>query len=254
MNNRFYIDTHGNDDGAYDKAYKFALKLAKKDNNIKNIVFLVASKNNTGWLDRLYGESVVKQLFKGIKEVNLLVKIETIRTYSKSYANATDIVIACGLNSKEIFNIEDYRNVEYIIAIPWLKELAQSWITTKNPSILIVSEEDIIEKTRNEIPKPSLIIQEAFRELTNSINTSTGISHHLDNGKAKTYVKTLHKYEPILNSDLICSYLVNDLNWEVRHSNDVRKLIDTMNNGKYFVGGDKTGLQNHYKRWKNNIV
>ena len=76
----------------------------------------------------------------------------------------------------------------------------------------------------------------------------------MDNARAKTYVRALKKYEPELNSDLVCSYLVNELDWQVRHSNDVRKLIDTLNNGKYFMGGEKTGLQNHYKRWKNNIV
>lgn len=253
MNDRFYIDTCGNDDDAYDKAYKFALKLVKEDNNIKKIIFLVASKNNCGWLDRLYGESKVKQLFKGINNGNLLLKIETIRTYSNSYSNGTDVVIACGLNSKEIFKVEDYRNIGYIIAIPWLKELIQSWITTKNPDILRVFEDDTIENVEKDCPKPSLIIQEAFRELSNIINPSTGISHHMDNARAKTYVRTLYKYEPELNSDLICSYLVNELGWEVKHSNDVRKLIDTLNNGKYFVGGDKIGLQNHYKRWKNNI-
>lgn len=253
MNNRFYIDTFGNDDNAYEKAYLFALKLVKDDINIKKIIFLVASKNNCGWLDRLYGESKVKQLFKGMYIGNLLLKIETIRTYSNSYANGTDIVIACGLNSKEIFKVEDFQNIGYIIAIPWLKELTQNWITTKNPNILLFFEDDSIETIENDCQKPSLIIQEAFRELSNIINTSTGISHHMDNAKAKTYIKTLHKYEPKLNSDLICSYLVNELGWKVKHSNDIRKLIDTLNNGKYFVGGDKIGLQNHYKRWKNNI-
>nr|WP_315246648.1 hypothetical protein [uncultured Flavobacterium sp.] len=253
MNNRFYIDTYGNDDQAYDNAYKFALKLAKTDINIKKIIFLVATKSNTGWLDRLYGETTVKQLYKGIRKDTLLLKIETIKTYSDSYSNAAEVVIACGLNSKEIFKVEDYRNVEYIIAIPWLKELTQSWITTKNPSILNIEENDIVAETKTDNPKPSAIIQEAFNELTKVINTSTGISHHMDNARAKTYIRTLYKYESDLNSDLICSYLVNELGWEVRHSNDVRKLIDTLNSGKYFVGGDKIGLQNHYKRWKNSL-
>lgn len=253
MNNRYYIDTHGNDDGAYDSAYKFALKLAKQESNIKKIIFLVATKNNTGWLDRLYGEKTVKQLFKGIRKDVLLLKIETIKTYSDSYSNSTDVVIACGLNSKEIFKVEDYRNVAYIIAIPWLKELTQSWITTKNPSILNIDQKEIVAENKTDIPKPSSIIQEAFIELTKVINTSTGISHDMDNNRAKTYIRTLYKYEPELNSDLVCSYLVNELSWEVRHSNDVRKLIDTLNAGKYFIGGDKTGLQHHYKRWKNNV-
>jgi hypothetical protein len=251
MNNRFYIDTHGNDDEAYQRALDFAIKLSKENDKIKNVIFLVASKNNTGWLDRIYGTDNVKKLFTGIKQGSLLVKIETVRTYNSTYSGATDIVIACGLNSKEIFKVEDYRNVEYIIAIPWLKELTQSWINTKNPCVLKIEGDDIIATEEAVAAKPSEIIQKAFKELTSVINTSTGINHSMDNARAKTYIKALHKYEPELNSDLICSYLDNELDWDVRHSNDIRKLIDTLNNGKYFVGGDKTGLQNHYKRWRN---
>ena len=250
MNNRFYFDTSGNDDATYEKAFKFALKISKANSNIKNIIFLVASKNNTGWLDRLYGSDTVKRLFRGFPQENVLVKIETVKTYSDSYSNSTDIVIACGLNSKEIFKVEDFRNIEYIIAIPWLKDLTQSWISTKNPTVLNVEGNDVRPAEQKNIRRPSGAVQKAFADLTSVINMSTGINHHMDNDRAKTYIRALFKYETELNSDLVCSYLINDLNWDVKHANEVRKLIDILNNGKYFMGGEKTGLQHYYKKWK----
>lgn len=253
MKNKFYIDTEGNDDDSYRLALKFAITLFQKDNQVNKIIFLVGSKNSTGWLDRLYGSEAVKKIFNGINQNGVHIKIETVRTLNNSFSTGTDIIIACGLNSDEIFKIEDYRNIKYIIAIPWLKELTQSWINTNQPLLLEINNDELIVSENEEVLKPSLIVQEAFKELTAVINNSTGITHPSDNSRAKTYIKTLFKYEPELNSDLVCSYLVNELSWQTKHSNDIRKLIDTLNNGKHFMGGEKTGLQHHYKRWKDRL-
>lgn len=248
----YYFDTYGNDDDAYEKAFQYAVSVIKQNPELNRITFLVPSKNSTGWLDRIYGESTVKKLFNGINYNGVIVKIETIKTYKNNYGNALEILICCGLNSEEIFKAQDYMQVDTIIAIPWLKENTQSWINTSNATKLnkdLKQEENSTED--NEYPEPSEITKTALQELTNVINKSTGITHHMDNNRAKTYIRALHKYEPELSSDILCSYLVNELGWQVRHANDVRKLIDTLNNGKYFQGGEKTGLQNHYKRWKN---
>lgn len=249
-NNFYFFDTYGNDDEAYDKAFRFSAKLIKDKNELNSIIFLVSSKNNTGWLDRLFGEKTVKQLFNGAVSNGIQIKIETIKTYKNNYGNSTEVVICCGLNSEEIFKAQDYRQVDTIIAIPWLKENTQSWINTAK-AIKINDDLTIHNEESNDYPEPTQIVKEAFRELTSVINTSTGISHYMDNARAKTYIRALHKYEVELNSDIVCSYLVTELGWQVRHSNDIRKLIDTLNSGKFFQGGDKTGLQNHYKRWKN---
>lgn len=249
----FYFDTELNDDAAYDRAVNFAAKLINENKTLKKIIFLVANKNSTGWLERLYGSQNVKKMFSGAILSGINVKIETIRTYTDSYNDPTDVVICCGLNSEEVFKIQDYGHVDTIIAIPWLKQNIESWIKTakakKVNEDLSIDEED----SNASYPEPTKIAKKAFEELTDVINTSTGISHPMDNSRAKTYVRALHKYESELNSDIVCSYLINTLGWQARHSDDIRKLIDTLNSGKYFKGGEKTGLQIHYKRWKNEL-
>ncbi|AZB17627.1 hypothetical protein EG352_07525 [Chryseobacterium indologenes] len=249
-NNFYFFDTEGNDDESYDKALNFAEKLIKANKGLKRIIYLVPSKNSTGWLDRLYGVQTVKKMFNGVNLSGTAVKIETIRTYTNSYNDPSDIVICCGLNSEEIFKVQDYRQVDTIIAIPWQKENTDSWI--KTAKAIKINEDLSINKevSSNAYPEPSEIVKKAFKELTLVINTSTGINHPSDNARAKTYVRALHKYEPELNSDIVCSYLINAMGWKVSHADDIRKLIDTLNSGKYFKGGEKTGLQIHYKRWK----
>ncbi|WP_394674601.1 hypothetical protein [uncultured Chryseobacterium sp.] len=252
MANKYYFfDTQGNDDESYDRALNFAVKLVKGDPALNKIIFLVPTKNNIGWLDRLYGEQTVKKMFNGASYAGVNVKIETIRTYGKNYSNPSEVVICCGLNSEEIFKAQDYRQVDTLIAIPWVKENTESWIkTTKAAKI----NDDLTvenEKNTNIHPEPSEIVKNAFKELWGSINKATGITHPIDNAKAKTYVRALYKYEPQLNADIVCSYLIRELGWQARHADDIRKLIDTLNNDKFYQGGERTGLQNHYKRWKN---
>ena len=59
-----------------------------------------------------------------------------------------------------------------------------------------------------------------------------------------------YKYESELNAHSVVSYLVAELGWTSSHANGVGKLITTLNEGRYYKGGEKTGLQVHYKRWK----
>jgi len=89
-----------------------------------------------------------------------------------------------------------------------------------------------------------------MEDLTDSINMSTGITHPSDEEQAKTYILALHKYEPSLDANIVGAYLVRDLNWDTDHAKEIEKLINTLNNGKYFQGGRRTGLQHYYKQWK----
>ncbi len=251
MSSKFYINTEGNDDNAYKIAMQYACELAQKDKDIKRIVLYIHTKNNTGWFERLFDCNTVKKMFNGLKfsDCRVPFKFETKITYKNAmYGNPSDIVICCGIDSEDLLKIDDYYSVKYMIAIPWLRNLSDKWIKTWN-AIEISGNNDNTEN--DEYPEPSEIVKIAMQHLTETINMSTGISHPMDNNRAKTYIKALHKYEPELNADIIGAYLVRELNWDTRHAKDIEKLINTLNDGKYFRGGEKTGLQNYYKRWKN---
>jgi len=248
MNTKFYIDTEANDDDAYQLAMSFACELSKKDSDIENVILYIHTKRNTGWFDRLYGPETVKKLFKGARfnDCPALFKFETKLTYKSSmYSNSTDIVICCGIDSEDILKIDNYSSVKYIIAIPWLRELTEKWIRTWN-AVEISGK----GSSNDNYPEPTCIVKKAMEHLTNTINMSTGIHHPMDNDRAKTYIRALHKYESELNADIVGAYLVRELNWSTEHAKDVEKLINTLNNGKYFKGGERKGLQNYYKRWK----
>ena len=243
---RFYIDTEGNDDEAYREAMQFACKLADKDKEITRVVILVHSKQNTDTFERLYGRDVEKKLFTGtkFKDCKPLFKFETKKTYNDNY-KPSEIVITCGLDAEDVLKIDDYYSVKVIIAVPWLRDRLQKWVQTWNPTELRGNQNAIVA-----FANPTCIVIKAMTDLTSEINMSTGIHHPGDEELTKTYILALHKYEPSLDANIVGSYLVRELGWDTIHVKDVEKLINTLNNGKNFHGGRRTGLQNYYKQWK----
>ena len=248
METKFYFDTEGNDDSAYKTALQFACELSINDPELDQIILLIHTKRNTGWFQRLFGDKVVKEMFSGYQfnDCPAVVKFETKITYRQlQYGNRSHVVICCGLDSEDILKIDDYDSVKYIIAIPWLKKLTEKWIKTWNAKEISGK-----EQPESSYPDPSPIVKCALTELSDEINMSTGIHHPMDNERAKTYIRSLHKYESELNPDSVRSYLVKDLHWDTQDAEDIVKLIETLNDGKYFQGGEKKGLQVYYKRWK----
>ena len=243
---RYFIDTEGNDDEAYREAMKFACEIAEEDPEISRVTLLILTKFNTGWLDRIFGEKDVKKLFSGIKfkDCKPTFKIDTVRTYRKGY-NPSEVVITFGLSVEEINKIDDSYSVKVIIAVPWLKNSLMNWIQAWNPIELRTK-----QKTLDAIIEPSCIVKRALHDLSSAINMSTGITYPMDEELAKTYILALHKYEPSIEEEIITSYLVRELGWEVEDANDIKQLINTLNAGKHFKGGTRTGLKGYYKGWQ----
>lgn len=151
-------------------------------------MLLISTKRSTEWFKRLYGESAIKQLFKGakFKDCRPTVKLESLQTFRPGYV-ATDVIITCGLDDKEVLKMDDCYSARVIIAIPWIREYLEKWIQTWNPVDIRGNQHS------NTYPEPSCIVKKAMENLTASINMSTGIHHPSNEEQAKTYIRTLHK-------------------------------------------------------------
>lgn len=80
-NHFYYFDTFGNDDKAYIKALEFACNLVKDNQDLTKIKFLVSSSKNMGWLERIFGEKIAKQMLKEEQEYKgIPLKIKTLKT------------------------------------------------------------------------------------------------------------------------------------------------------------------------------
>ncbi len=249
MKNRYHIQTSGNDDEAYREAIQFACKYVNDNPDSEyEIVLLISQKGSTGWLDRLYGTDIVKHMHQGYKFNNCgaSIKLITQRNFKKHYSNNKLIVFILGASMDKIRLVEDNYNAEVIIAVPWMKDSIDDWINAHNPTELRGKENE------NLFDEIHPIIKLALDNLTSYINLSTGIRHHSDNVEAKTTVLVLTKYHKDINPAQIEGYLVKS-NWDASYAKKFADLIRTIQNGKYFKGGRRTGLRDKYNYWKRTI-
>ena len=242
---RYYNNNQGPTKENEMLALKKALEICNEKGNIEEIVLLIHTKNNTGYIERIFETRNVKKFFNGVKiDANYPpLRIETIRTFNDDY-QSKKILVAFGLRSEELYKYDDFESIVAIIAHQWVEPDVQDW--AKTWGAIDLSTNEPIAK----IDLPSQVVQNAFTNLSNSINMSSGITNPFDNDRCKTYIRALKKYDYEMNSQEIFSFLTTQLNWDSDNAKDVIKLIDKVNTGSYFKGGSKTGLQNHIKRWK----
>lgn len=240
---RFYVDIEGNDDIAVAEVIQKAIQLEHAV-VAQRIVFLAHTLQNDGWLERQYGSEGVKKLKKGAKlngsDCNAVFM--SIKTYSGS---KNDVVVTLGLDSDDILKIEDEHGINAIVALPWLRGGVDKWAKMSGAIEL-----------RTNLPiqdgvEIDCVVRKAFEDLTESINMSTGIHHHMDEERAKTYLRALNKYNYELSEEKIETLLVGELNWSKDHAEDVLEIIRKINSGKSFHGGAKTGLKGYITQWIN---
>lgn len=243
---RYYNNNRGPIKENETSAVRKALEICKDVRDIEEIILLIHTKNQTTYIERVFQMSNVNKLFSNtiIDPQFPPFRIETVKTFNSDYPSKK-IVIAFGLRSSELYKYDDYKNIYALIAHQWTEPDVKDW-AEKWGAINIETEQPI-----KSVELPDLIVQNALIDLTNNINTSTGIVHPSDNALCKTYIRALNKYNHDLNSKKIYAFLTKDLDWDYDDANDVIKLIDKVNSGGYFQGGEKTGLKNYIKRWSN---
>lgn len=242
---RFYIDNQGavaeNERSSISKAFD----LAKQIDGITEVVLLIHTKSNTGYLERVFGDQKVKDLFKGtlmLFKNGPRVKIETVKTIQDHTSDK--IIVAFGLESDELFVYDDYYNTHAIVGHPWVKDSVEEWAKTWGATEITTNKKAAF------YPLPDTVVCRAFDDLTEDINMTTGIHHPSDEEQCKTFLRALHKYEYRLDEQEVFAYLVREKSWKTRHAKEVAELINRINTGRSFQGGRKTGLQHYIKAWK----
>lgn len=254
MKPRFYTDNEGPIEENESMAWEKAVELSREiEEEVDEITILIHTKKNTGYIDRVFGRESVDRLFKGTViayEGGPKVKLETLKTYDSTTYNVRDrkrILLSYGLDSEELFHYDHDVTIRAIVGHQWQQGGVKAWAEAWGAIDLISGNQAISEGSLD------AVVKEAFKALTSVVNMTTGISNYHDNNRCKTYLRALHKYNYELDSIGIKKFLITELDWEGKHADDVIKLINTLNEGRYFQGGEKTGLRQYIKNWKSRI-
>lgn len=238
---KFYIYSHG------EKVFDYACEVAKELGDIKRIVLVVRSRQDTDLIGNIIPNIDIDKLFSGYKssENDFLIKIETIKTYTGSSSNR-DILICCDLDSNDVYKLEDLFGIKAIIAMTSSEENIQEWIKTRNVINIETKEQEFIEE-------PSDIAKIALEELINGINISTGLRQPSGIKKAKVILKVLSEYELELDPMVLEAYLANSLNCPTKHSREIKDLYIELKGMKVMKGLVKDEIIEIYKSWTDTL-
>lgn len=251
MNNRYYANVQGPDPKAILACLKKANELCTKDTDIDCIVLYSYTKTNFDTVARIFGPENVNRMFtkplrfEGIAKP---VQCSTERTFNDRNQQSY-IVICCHMDSKAVQKVDDFNSAKYVMAISWLKDELAGWVKRWNAECIYG---DKIQDVKKEGDNQALL-RIALKEMDIRMFGSKDFHHPDDENVCKTYIRTIHKYMPEVTSSQIEDILVTELNWTNDNAAQVGELLNRLKSGHTFRGGDKTGLAQYYKGWKEKL-
>lgn len=251
MNNRYYANVLGADQKAILACLKKANEICAKDTDVNRIVLYSYTKNNFDTVARIFGPENVNRMFAQPLRFEGIVKpvqCLTERTYN-DWSQQLCIVICCHMDSKAVQKVDDFRSAKYIMAVSWLKDGVAEWVRRWNAEYLYGDEIQEMKKEDDDLA----LLRIALEEMDIRMCGSKDFHHPDDENACKTYIRTIHKYMSEITSSQIEDILVTELNWTNDNAAQVGELLDRLKSGHAFRGGDKTGLAQYHKGWKEKL-
>lgn len=251
MNNRYYANVQGADPDAIEACLKKANEICAKDTDVTRIVLYSYTKNNFDTVSRIFGPENVNRMLKQpvrFRDFYKPVQCLTERTYN-DWSQETCVIICCHMDSKAVQKVDDFRSAKYIMAVSWLKDELSGWVKRWDAECIYGDE----IKAENTGDDNLALLRVALKEMDIRMFESKDFHHPDDENACKTYIRTIHKYMPEVTSSQIEDILVTELNWSSGNAAQVGELLNRLKNGRTFRGGEKTGLANYYKGWKEKL-
>lgn len=251
MNNRYYANVQGPIVEAIMACLEKAKEICAKDADVNRIVLYSYTKDNFETVSRIFGDDKVKSMFQRplrIEGIAKPIQCLTERTFIDSYQQSC-IVICCHMNSKAMQKVDDFHSAKYIMAVSWLKDGIAGWVKRWNAEYLYGDEIQDIKIDDDNLT----LLRIALEEMDIRMFGSKDFHNPSDENTCKTYIRTFHKYLPEVSSSQIEDILVTELKWTSSNAAQVGELLDRLKDGHTFRGGDKTGIVQYYRGWKDKL-
>jgi hypothetical protein len=215
-------------------AYKYALECSSR------LILIFATRDYSA-LENSIGHNTVKSLLKKGRYKDVSIQFESMNTIRLPKKN--DVLLFINLVSSHIDKIDEFREVEAVFIHEWYFGEFDSWCQRWG----------IPSSKQEKLPILDLsnAVIRALYEVDKRINHSKGLTMP-GNDFALTAIRTLNKYEKNLNAESVKTHLITQLNWSPSLAIEFHELLTRHEKGKFFQGGEKTGLQRHYQRWVEN--
>lgn len=184
-------------------AVEKGLKLAKEATDVTTMVIVVSTTSQYSLLAELFSSSEIKNKSCYIPELNLSIRIETVKTYTSHTYNCHIFIPLC-VSSKELLKFEDEWNAQYWIVVPWLMSEMESWLKVHSAidvqtNATIANDYSLEEKVQNGI---------GWLKATSYPNE--GFNHPLDSNRLKCMANAIASCGYEITYDSVLFYCLNN--------------------------------------------
>ena len=207
---------------------------------MSSFLFLRKSHIDGTIIDATLGERVCKALKKGERVPfpdGSFLTCETKRTF-KNYVS-TEVVLCVFPDKDMLKTLDSVRNLKVAVVVPWHMEEISEWIRAWNPVILGKDHGEAERLIKNPV------VEEAMEMLTRYINTSTGLTHPSDKGRAIELLKILRDYGELYDPAPLRAWALRH-GWTPEGAKDLEKYAQAVLQRK--------PVQGNKHAWNPNII
>lgn len=127
MKKTYYVNAKQYDNYCLKSAISKALSISKTDEEVKQIIIVVSTKNQFSLLDSVFPEKAITGRCYHVTGSKVGVRFETVKTLSP-YSSCTAILVPLCLSQKDLIKYEDEFSFRYWIVVPWFYSELEPWL------------------------------------------------------------------------------------------------------------------------------
>ena len=103
------------------------LNIAQEHSDVTTMVIMVPTTSQFTLLSCLFSSNVIKNRYTHVPQLNLGIRIETVKTYTP-HVSDNHILIPLCVSQNDLIKFEDEWNARFWIIVPWLMTEMVSWL------------------------------------------------------------------------------------------------------------------------------
>lgn len=245
---RYYIHAEGIDEQAMGLAFAWLLETGKHSKTAMTALLAIPAKDNLrGVISKVIGDRVARELASGkavpIQQSSSDICLITQRTKLTSWRGGPVLV---AYPTKQLLDmLDDMYGITEILVVPWRLSEVQYWLDTWAP-----------QELGSSVPTPralsigNLVVVEALKTLTRTVNLSTGISHPSDRQAAIDLFQRLREAGEHFSPSEVRAWLVSQGGWRPQDADQVKSIAESILAGKRLRGGGRFWADNIVEQWR----
>ena len=246
---RYYIHTEGIDERAMALAFAWLLEKVSQSKTPVTALLAIPGKDNLrrGVITKIIGDQLAKSLASGkavpIPQSSSDIRLITQRTKPTGWRGGP--VLAAYPTKQLLDMLDDMHGVTEVLVVPWRLSEVQYWLDTWAPEELGSSAPTLRPSSIG-----NLVVVEALKTLTQTVNLSTGITHPLDRQAAIDLFQRLKEAGEPFNPSEVRAWLVSQGGWSPQDADQVKSIAESILAGKRLRGGGRFWRDDIVEQWR----